>query len=66
MDNTIEIIKEARKAGMQVACMMFGALIIVSLLFGLFIYESFQLNRNTIEAVQTNESGDNSINQGVE
>ena len=46
--------------------MMFGALIIVSLLFGLFIYESFQLNRNTIEAVQTNELGDNSINQGVE
>lgn len=38
MDNTIEIMKEARKAGMQTACLMFGAFLVVSLLFGYYIY----------------------------
>lgn len=67
MDNTIEIIREARKAGMQTALMMFGALVIVSILFGLYIYKSFDdTPTNYITASQNNESGDNSIKQGIE
>ena len=64
MSDTVEIIKEARKAGMQVALMMFGALLIVSGLFGYFIYMTYQTPpTGTIEATQTTEIGDNSINQ---
>lgn len=62
----IEIIKEARKAGMQTALMMFGALLIVGGLFGFYIYKSFETNTYNVEAVQTNENGDNNIKQGVE
>jgi len=65
MDNTVEIIKEARKAGMQVALMMFGALLIVSGLFGYFIYESCQMTTHTIEAEQTTDTGNNTITQEV-
>lgn len=67
MDNkeTIEIIREARKAGMQVALMMFGAMLSVSLLFAFYIYKSFNdTPTNYISASQTNESGDNTIKQG--
>lgn len=67
MDNTIEIIREARKAGMQTALMMFAALVIISSLFGLYIYMSFNdTPTNYISASQNNESGDNSIKQGIE
>ena len=66
MDNNevIEIIREARKAGMQVALMLFGALLLVSLLFGFYIYKTLETEKHTIEATQTNESGDNTITQG--
>lgn len=66
MDNNevIEIIREARKAGMQVALMLFGALLLVSLLFGFYIYKTLETETHTIEATQTNESGDNTITQG--
>lgn len=64
-DETIEIIREARKAGMQVALMMFSALLLVSLLFGLYIYESFNdTPTNYVSASQTNNLGDNNIKQG--
>lgn len=62
----IEIIREARKAGMQTALMMFGALLIVGGLFGFYIYKSFETNTYNVEAVQTNENGDNNIKQGIE
>ena len=62
----IEIIKEARKAGMQTALMMFGALLIIGGLFGFYIYKSFETNSYNVEAVQTNENGDNNIKQGIE
>lgn len=39
---TIEIIREARKAGMQTALIMFGMFLIVSLLFGFYIYQSYR------------------------
>ena len=67
MDNKeyIEVIREARKAGMQTALFMFGALLIVSLLFGFYIYKSFNdTPANYVTASQTNESGDNTITQG--
>ena len=52
MNETIEIIKEARKAGMQTACLMFGAFLVVSLLFGYYIYKSYELTPITMSAVQ--------------
>ena len=64
-NEVIEIIKEARKAGMQVALMLFGALLLLSLLFGFYIYKSFDdTPTNYVTASQTNESGNNSISQG--
>lgn len=66
MDNTIEIIREARKAGLQVAILMFIALIVVSLLFGFFIYMSYQTPpTGQIEATMDNENGNNTITQDV-
>lgn len=52
MDNTIEIIREARKAGMQTALILFACLCIVSSLFAFYIYQSYQLQPITMEAVQ--------------
>ena len=52
MNETIEIIKEARKAGMQTACLLFGCLVIVSALFGYYIYKSYDSNIANISAVQ--------------
>lgn len=61
----IEVIREARKAGMQTALLMFGALLLTSLLFGFYIYKSFNdTPTNYVTASQTNESGDNTIKQG--
>ena len=66
MSETIEIIKEARKAGMQTAVMLFGALIIVSALFAYYIYKSYDnVPAGYIEAQMDNENGDNSIMQEV-
>ena len=66
MDNTVEIIKEARKAGMQVALMMFGALLAVSILFGYFIYMTYQTPpSNDITATMDNQNGNNTITQEV-
>ena len=65
MNETIEIIKEARKAGIQTACLMFGAFLTVSLLFAYYIYKSYdEVPTNYIEASQENNSGDNVISQG--
>lgn len=65
MNETIEIMKEARKAGMQTACLMFGAFLVVSLLFGYYIYKSYgDAPTNYVEANQDNEMGNNIINQG--
>lgn len=66
MNETIEIIKEARKAGMQTALMLFGALLVVSALFGYYIYKSYDnVPSGYIEAQMDNENGDNSIMQGI-
>ena len=66
MNETIEIIKEARKAGMQTACLLFACLCIVACLFGYYIYKSYDVvPTNYIEAEQTNNSGNNTISQGA-
>ena len=66
MNETIEIIKEARKAGMQTACLLFACLCVVAGLFGYYIYKSYDVvPTNYIEAEQTNNSGNNTISQGV-
>ena len=66
MDNTIEIIREARKAGMQVALIMFFCFLAVSGLFGYFIYMTYQTPpTGTIEATQTTKTGNNTVNQGI-
>lgn len=65
MNETIEIIREARKAGIQTALLMFGALMLVSALFGFYIYKSFDTApTNNIEATQSNDVGNNIIRQG--
>ena len=66
MNETIEIIKEARKAGMQTACLLFACLCIVAGLFGYYIYKSYDtVPTNYVEAEQKNNSGNNTISQGV-
>ena len=66
MNETIEIIKEARKAGMQTACLLFACLCIVAGLFAFYIYKSYDtVPTGCIEAEQTNNSGNNTISQGV-
>lgn len=52
MDNTIEIIREARKAGMQTALVMFAMFVIVSCLFAFYIYESYKQEPISMSAVQ--------------
>lgn len=64
MNETIEIIKEARKAGMQTACLMFGAFLVVSLLFGYYIYKSYDNNIASISAVQDGTSNSQEITSG--
>lgn len=65
MNETIEIMKEARKAGMQTACLMFGAFLVISLLFGYYIHKSYgDAPTNYVEANQDNEMENNIINQG--
>lgn len=66
MNETIEIIKEARRAGMQTALMLFGALFVVSALFGYYIYKSYDsVPTGHIEAQMDNEVGNNSIVQEI-
>ena len=64
MNETIEIIKEARKAGMQTACLMFGAFLVVSLLFGYYIYQSYQPSVSTITQNQDGINNNQELNNG--
>ena len=52
MNETIEIIREARKAGLQTACLLFGSFLVVSMLFGFYIYKSYNNNQITMSATQ--------------
>ena len=61
MDNTIEIIREARKAGMQTALILFAAFLAVCILFGFYIYQSYKQEPISMSAVQ--EGTDNKLEQ---
>ena len=62
----IEVIRESRKAGMQAALLLFSALLLSSILFGYYIYKSFNLTPSGyIEASQENDTGNNTINQEI-
>ena len=64
MDKTIEIMKEARKAGMQTACLMFGALLVASFLFGYYIYKSYQPSVSTITQTQDGANNNQELRNG--
>lgn len=55
-NETIEIIKEARKAGMQTALLMFACMLIMSGLFGYYIYKSYS---PTISSITQTQDGEN-------
>ena len=61
MDNTIEIIREARKAGMQVALILFAMFMVVAGLFAFYIYQSYRLEPISMSAVQ--DGTDNKLEQ---
>lgn len=61
MDNTIEIIREARKAGMQTACIMFAMFMVVAGLFAFYIYQSYKQEPITMTATQ--DGIDNKLEQ---
>lgn len=59
MSETTEIIKEARKAGMQTACFMFACLCIVAGLFAFYIYKSYEPQTITSRITQTQDGTNN-------
>lgn len=69
----LEIFKQAKQSGFQAAWMMFGVcvmfLLIIGGLIGAHLYyvkKTYETPpANIITATQENESGDNSIKQGV-
>lgn len=62
MDNTIEIIREARKAGLQTACIMFAMFMVVAGLFAFYIYQSYKNDYN-INMNATQDGIDNKLEQ---
>lgn len=64
MNKTIEIIKEARKAGMQTACLLFACLCVVAGLFAFYIYKSYDNTVVGISAVQDGTSNIQEVTNG--
>lgn len=64
MNETIEIIKEARKAGMQVALILFACLCLISALFAFYIYQSYQPSFATITQTQDGENNNHEMING--
>lgn len=62
--DTVEIIREARKAGMQMAIMLFASLCIVAALFGYYIYQSYQPSIATITQTQDGENNNQELING--
>lgn len=60
MDNTVEIIKEARKAGMQTALILFATLCVVAGLFAFYIYQSYKSTPVTSTVTQLQDDEHNS------
>ena len=59
MNETIEIIKEARKAGMQTAFLLFACLCVVAGLFAVYIYKSYEPQITTSRITQTQDGTNN-------
>lgn len=64
MSKTVEIIKEARKAGMQTACFMFACLCIVAGLFAFYIYKSYEPSISTITQTQDGVNNNQELRNG--
>lgn len=68
MNETVEIIKEARKAGMQTACLLFATLVLVLIafsgLFGYYIYKSYDNTVVGISAVQDETNNNQEVTNG--
>lgn len=69
MSETTEIIREARKAGMQMALMMFAVLVLVLLvfggIFGYYIYKSYDVPvKATITQTQDGENNNQELRNG--
>lgn len=64
MNETIEIIKEARKAGMQTAIMLFACLCVVAGLFAFYIYKSYDNTVVGISAVQDGTNNNQEVTNG--
>lgn len=62
MDNTIEIFREARKAGLQTACIMFAMFTFVVFLFGFYIYQSYK-QEYSVSMNATQDGTDNNLEQ---
>ena len=60
MNETIEIIKEARKAGMQTAFLLFACLCVVAGLFAFYIYKSYD---NTVVGISAIQDGTSNIQE---
>lgn len=70
MSDTTEIIKEARKAAMQIVFLLSGIIVLILItfasLFGYYIYKSYDVAPTSyVEAEQTTNNGNNSITNGV-
>ena len=61
---TIEIIREARKAGLQTALIMFAMFMMVTLLFGFYIYQSYQPSIESITQTQDGTSNHQVMTNG--
>lgn len=64
MNETVEIIKEARKAGMQTACLLFACLCVVAGLFAFYIYKSYDNTVVGISAVQDGTNNNKEVTNG--
>ena len=64
MNETIEMIKEARKAGMQMAFLLFTCLCVVAGLFAFYIYKSYDNTVVGISAVQDGTSNIQEVTNG--
>ena len=68
MNETIEIIKEARKSGMQTACLLFATLVLVLIAFGglfaFYIYKSYDNTVVGISAVQDGTNNNQEVTNG--
>lgn len=60
----MEIYRECLKHSLRLISVFFGIILLVVVLFGFYIYKSFETVPQTFVATQSNSSGDNSISQG--